>query len=200
MNCRTEAMDESGRKLHALLVPLGVLLASLGACAPQGAFPVGAGEQAATEPLLAPGERLRVTTYGEPGLTGEFTIGAGGDLAFPLVGTIQAAGKTPAALGTELTAALVNSNYLLTPHVTVEVLAYRPIYVLGEVNQPGEFPFQPGMTALAAVARAQGFTYRARQVSVFLKRAGEPEEREVPLTSDLVVHPGDVLRIGERYF
>ncbi|MDQ8755436.1 polysaccharide biosynthesis/export family protein [Sphingosinicella sp. LHD-64] len=176
---------------------LGLLVA---ACASQDPFPVGtAGGQAQAGHRLAPGEKLRITTYGETALTGEYTIGAAGDVAFPLVGTIQAAGKTPQALGQELTAALAN-GFLLNPSVVVEVLTYRPIYVLGEVNQPGEFPYQPGMTALAAIARAEGFTYRARQASIFLKRAGEAEEREVTLTSDLTIQPGDIVRVAERYF
>jgi polysaccharide export outer membrane protein len=180
-----------------LLFLLGLLAA---ACASQGPFPIGAASGGAQpEHLLAPGERLRITTYGETALTGEYTVGAGGDLAFPLVGTLQASGKTPQALGQELTAALA-SGFLQSPSVVVEVLSYRPIYVLGEVNQPGEFPYQPGMTALAAIARAEGFTYRARQRAIFLKRAGEAEEREVTLTSDLAVRPGDIVRVAERHF
>src|SRR3546814_8556768 len=111
----------------------------------------------------------------------------------------QAAGKTPQALGEELSAAL-SPDYLLNPNLVVEVLTYRPIYVLGEVNQPGEFPYQPGMTVLAAIARAEGFTSRARQRAVFIKRAGEAEEREVTLTSDLTIQPGDIVRVAERYF
>ncbi|WP_129792168.1 polysaccharide biosynthesis/export family protein [Sphingosinicella sp. CPCC 101087] len=177
-----------------------VLTASLAACS-QGPFPVSENPPApASAHALGPGERLRVTVYGEPALTGEYVLSSGGELAFPLAGTIQAAGKSPDALATELAASLKNMGYLLDPNVAVEVLAYRPFYVLGEVNQPGEFPYQPGLTVLAAVARAEGFTYRARQSSVFIKRAGEPAEREVPLTSDLIVQPGDIVRIGERYF
>lgn len=179
---------------------LAMMLAGLGACAHQGSFPVSAAPEAASaEHALAPGERLRITTYGEAALTGEYSIGAGGELAFPLVGTLAAAGKTPRELGETLRTALAN-GFLSEPNVVVEVLAYRPFYVLGEVNEPGEFPYQPGLTVLAAIARAQGFTYRARQTAVFIKRAGDAEEREVALTSDLVVGPGDILRIGERYF
>jgi len=179
---------------------LGMLLVCLGGCARQGPFPATAsGETASADHLLGPGERLNVITFGEPALTGEYTISAAGDLAFPLVGPIQAAGKTPQALSTELSTALAN-GYLLNPSVVVEVMAYRPVYVLGEVNQPGEFPYQPGLTVLAAIAKAQGFTYRARQTRVFVKRANEAEEREIPLTSDLTVLPGDIVRIGERYF
>lgn len=180
-----------------LILTLACLLA---ACAAQGPFPVSAdGAPAQAGHLLGPGEKLRITVYGETALTGEYVIGADGELAFPLVGTIPAAGKTPQALTQDLAAALGN-GYLLNPNVAIEVMTYRPVYVLGEVNQPGEFPYQPGMTALAAIAAAEGFTYRARQSVVFVKRAGEAEEREVTLTSDLVIQPGDIVRVGERYF
>ena len=180
----------------------GVLLtASLTACAPRGPLPVSEAPAASlVAHPLAPGERLRVTIYGEPALTGEYALNTAGELAFPLAGTIQAAGRTPTELADELGSVLRSRGYLTDPHVVIEVLAYRPVYVLGEVNQPGEFPYRPGMTALAAVANAQGFTYRARQNIVFIKRADEAEEREVRLTSDLVVQPGDIVRIGERYF
>jgi polysaccharide export outer membrane protein len=189
------------RRACALTLTLALTLAMFAGCAPQGPFPVGAAPEAATPAArLAPGERLRITTFGEPTLTGEFTVGADGGLAFPLIGAIPASGKTPRELAGALREALLAQGYLTNPNVAVEVLAYRPFYVLGEVNQPGEFPYQPGLTVLAAVARAQGFTYRARQSRVFIKRAGEAEEREVPLTSDLVVGPGDIVRIGERYF
>jgi len=181
----------------ALIVVLAVLLAG---CVSRGSFPVGAeAAPAPAEHALQAGERLHITTYGEPTLTGDFNLGSAGELSFPLVGTVPAAGKTPRQLGAMLTTALGN-GFLQNPSVVVEVLNYRPFYVLGEVNQPGEFPYQPGLTVLAAIARAEGFTYRARQRTVFIKRAGEPREEEVPLTSDLVVNPGDVVRVGERYF
>ena len=182
-----------------ILVPL--LAAGLAGCASSGPFPVSENPAAplAAHPL-APGERLRITVYGEPTLTGEYVLNTAGELAFPLAGTVEAAGKTPVELAADLGNAFRSQGYLVDPNVVVEVMAYRPIYVLGEVNQPGEFPYQPGLTALAAVAQAEGFTYRARQNIVFIKRANEAEEREVPLTSDLVVLPGDIVRVGERYF
>jgi polysaccharide export outer membrane protein len=172
----------------------------LGGCATQRPFPAAAtAVPAAAEHPLQPGERIHITTYGEPTLTGDFALGAAGELSFPLVGTVPAAGKTPRELGALLARAL-GDGFLQNPSVVVEVLNYRPYYVLGEVNQPGEFPYQPGLTVLAAIARAEGFTYRARHRTVFIKRAGEAREVEVPLTSDLTISPGDVVRVGERYF
>jgi polysaccharide export outer membrane protein len=187
-------------RLLSLFASVLILAPALAGCASQGSFPVAADAvPAPAEHPLQPGERVHITTYGEPTLTGDFTLGTAGDLSFPLIGTVPAAGKTPRELGALLTTALGN-GFLQNPSVVVEVLNYRPFYVLGEVNQPGEFPYQPGLTVLAAIARAEGFTYRARQRSVFIKRAGEARETEVPLTSDLKVGPGDVVRVGERYF
>ena len=116
-----------------------------------------------------------------------------------LIGTIKAAGQTPQDLQQTLTKTLGN-GYLLNPRVSVEVLSYRPIYILGEVNKPGEYDYVPGMTVLAAIAKAEGFTYRAQEKSIFLKRQGSDREVEIRLHSDTPIHPGDTLRIGERYF
>lgn len=148
---------------------------------------------------LAAGDKVHIITYNEPSLTGDFGINVNGDLAFPLIGTIKAAGQTPQDLQQTLTKTLGN-GYLLNPRVSVEVLSYRPIYILGEVNKPGEYDYVPGMTVLAAIAKAEGFTYRAQEKSIFLKRQGSDREVEIRLHSDTPIHPGDTLRIGERYF
>ena len=102
--------------------------------------------------------------------------------------------------GVKTTAKKSGNGYLLNPRVSVEVLSYRPIYILGEVNKPGEYDYVPGMTVLAAIAKAEGFTYRAQEKSIFLKRQGSDREVEIRLHSDTPIHPGDTLRIGERYF
>jgi polysaccharide export outer membrane protein len=72
--------------------------------------------------------------------------------------------------------------------------------VLGEVNKPGEYPYTQGLTIRGAVAKADGFTYRANEKRVFLKRAGEAGEQEYPMAADFAVLPGDTIRFGERYF
>jgi polysaccharide export outer membrane protein len=142
---------------------------------------------------------VKVTTYGEPTLTGEFQVTPAGIVAFPLIGDVQAAGLEPAALAGALEAKL-GAGYVLSPKVAVEVLTFRPIYVLGEVQKPGEYPYTPGLTIRGAVAKADGFTYRANQKKVFVKRAGEAGETEYPLTADFAIMPGDTVRFSERYF
>jgi polysaccharide export outer membrane protein len=91
-------------------------------------------------------------------------------------------------------------GFLKEPRVAIEVLTYRPFFILGEVNKPGEYPYSSGLTVMNAVATAQGFTYRAQKGQVFLKRGDAKEEISVKLTPDLLVQPGDTIRVGERYF
>ncbi|PZQ23286.1 MAG: polysaccharide biosynthesis protein [Sphingopyxis macrogoltabida] len=148
---------------------------------------------------LSPGDKVKIATYGEETLTGDFEVSPAGTIAFPLIGDIQAAGLQTAELSKAIEARLLD-GYLLDPKVSVEVANFRPIYILGEVNKPGEYPYTQGLTIRGAVAKADGFTYRANEKRVFLKRAGEAGEQAYPLTADFPVLPGDTIRFGERYF
>lgn len=145
------------------------------------------------------GDRLRVTTYGEPTLSGEFAVSGAGRIAFPLLGDVEAGGKTTEEVRDSLRQ-LLASKFLRNPSVTVEVINFRPIYVLGEVAKPGEFAFAERLTAYALIAKAGGFTYRADKQRIFIRHENEPDERAYALTSDLAIRPGDTVRIAERYF
>lgn len=148
---------------------------------------------------LASADKVRIAVFGEDALSGEFVVNAEGKVALPLIGEVQVAGLTVAQLQDAVTQAL-SQGYLNHPRVTAQVLTYRPIYILGEVNRPGEYPYVPDLTVLNAVATAQGFTYRANTRRIFVRRAGSQTEEPQPLTADTRVSPGDTLRIGERYF
>ena len=148
---------------------------------------------------LGAGDKLRVTTFGEPTLTGEFTVGGNGVVSLPLVGDVSAQGATVSQFRDRFVTAL-KDGYLVDPRVSVEVLTYRPFYVLGEVNRPGEYPYTNSLTVQNAVATAGGFTYRANTRRVFIKHQNEATEREYPLTVGTTVAPGDTVRIGERFF
>ena len=148
---------------------------------------------------LGAGDKVKVTIFGEPDLSGTYSISGEGKVSAPLVGDIQAAGLT----APELQAALETTyrqGYLKDPKVNVEVMSFRPFYILGEVKLPGEYPYDNGMTVVKAVAMAQGFTYRADEKHVFIKHLNGIKEDEVPLTSNAPVAPGDTIRIAERYF
>jgi protein involved in polysaccharide export with SLBB domain len=149
---------------------------------------------------LGASDKIRVITFGEDSLTGEFFIGGSGKVSLPLIGEVQAAGLSISQFQKEVETALKQGEFLKDPHVSVEVLTYRPFYILGEVNKPGEYPYSNGLTVLNAVATANGFTYRANDKKVFIKRQDANQEQEFPLTSQLLVAPGDTIRIAERYF
>jgi protein involved in polysaccharide export with SLBB domain len=149
--------------------------------------------------VLGSGDKIRVITFGEESLTGEFFVGSQGQVSLPLIGDIKAGGLTIAQFTEKVTHALAN-GFLKEPRVSVEVLDYRPFYILGEVNKPGEYPFINGLTVMNAVATAGGFTYRANTRTVFIKGGAGSAERKIHLLSNTPVHPGDTIRIGERFF
>ncbi|MFW5634163.1 MAG: polysaccharide biosynthesis/export family protein [Erythrobacter sp.] len=150
---------------------------------------------------LGPGDRMRITVYGEETLTGEYRVTSEGNVSFPLIGNVSAEGKTIEQLQQTLTAQL-GEGYIADPRISAEIIDYRPYYVLGEVGRPGEYTYSVGLTLQQAVAAAGGFTYRANDNRVFLKRANETREVIVDLKEHpaFPIQPGDTVRVGERYF
>ncbi|HWW28016.1 MAG TPA: polysaccharide biosynthesis/export family protein [Caulobacter sp.] len=155
--------------------------------------------RAVPEYRLGVADKVRVNVFGEDALTGEFLVGGGGKISLPLIGEVQAAGLTISEFQNEVGNEL-RKGYIKEPRVSAEVLSYRPFYIMGEVNKPGEYPYTNNLTVLNAVATAEGFTYRANKRSVYIKRAEDPVEQSYPLTPLTKVAPGDTIRIGERYF
>lgn len=189
---------------HKLTTALLVMVSIGTAGCTGGAKPAFDPSQPAVETVDAPyrlglSDRVRVTTYNEPNLTGEFQIGGTGTISFPLIGEVPAQGKTATELQQALTTRLAD-GYLRNPRVAVEVTTFRPFFILGEVERPGRYPTAEGMTIGRAVALAGGYTYRANRNKVFIRRRGDNVEREIDSESDVAVAPGDILRIGERYF
>ena len=154
---------------------------------------------AALDYKLGVADKVRILVYNEPNLTGEYLVNANGAIAFPLIGDVAAAGHTATEIKDLITAQLSN-GYLRDPQVSIDILSYRPFYILGEVNKPGEYPYEEGISVLKAVAAASGFTYRADERHVFIKRAGKDTESEYNLSGDIQLQPGDTVRIRERFF
>lgn len=148
---------------------------------------------------LGPGDKVRVLVFGEPDLTGEFVVSGDGRVSIPLIGEVTAIGLTSPELQENIRSAL-SPAYVQDARVNVEVLSFRPFYILGEVNKPGEYPFTNGLTVSKAVATASGYTYRANSKKVFIKRDGEDKEVPFDTSSSAVIGPGDVIRIPERFF
>lgn len=169
------------------------------ASAPLDAVEAEGGDRVLEDYRLGAGDRVRVTVFGEPSLTGEFQVSSAGMISMPLVGDLVAVNLTVSDFQRSVENAL-KGGYLLEPRVSAEVLTYRPFFVLGEVSSPGTYPYTAGLTVLNAVATAGGFTYRANTGRVFIRRANASSEEVFRLTSETRVAPGDTIRIGERLF
>ena len=148
---------------------------------------------------LQPGDRIKVTIYGEDTLTGPYDINPAGYIYMPLAGGIRAAGHTQPELA-RVIADKYKNGILQEPKVSVEIVSLRPIYIFGEVEHPGQFPYTSGLNVITAASMAGGFTYRASKSAVLIQHAGEQVWREYPLTEPVLIAPGDAIRVPERYF
>jgi polysaccharide export outer membrane protein len=148
---------------------------------------------------LGPNDRIRLKVYGEQDVSGDYEVDGSGYVSVPLAGRVRAAGLTTRQLERAIASALAK-GMLRDPRVNVEVAAYRPFYILGEVKRAGEYPYKSGLTVLDAVASAGGYTYRANESKVAIRRAGSAVEDIYPLDVPVLVYPGDNIRIPERYF
>jgi polysaccharide biosynthesis/export protein len=149
---------------------------------------------------LASGDRLRIIVFGQDTLSNSYSVDGSGHIQMPLIGLVSAQGETTAALGADIEARL-RDGFLRDPHVSVEVEAFRPFFVLGEVTTPGQYPYVNGMTGETAVAIAGGFTPRADKDIVNITRVysnGMRVTGQVPIRH--AVEPGDTIVVRERFF
>ena len=148
---------------------------------------------------LAAGDTVRVTVYGHEDLSGEFEVDGTGRISLPLIREVDAEGHSLQELEDIITAKL-SPDYLKEPRVSAEILNYRPFYIIGEVSEPGSYPYVNGMTVINAVAVAGGFTYRARKGRIRIVRESVDGTLELDVSNDTVVMPGDVIEVPERFF
>ena len=148
---------------------------------------------------LGAGDKLRVTVFEEKDLSGEFEVTGEGDISLPLIGSISAAGKNIRRLERDVEKKLLD-GFLKNPRVSIDVMNYRPFYILGEVNEPGSYSYVNGMTILNAVALGGGFTYRANQKKITIIRGNDSTQTPQTINPTEVVLPGDVVRVEERFF
>jgi polysaccharide biosynthesis/export protein len=173
--------------LGARLSPASAQAQALASAAPAGSY------------VLGPNDRIRLKVYGEADITGEYEIDSNGNVSVPLAGHVKAAGLTTRQLERSITSAL-SKGIVRDPRVNVEIALYRPYYILGEVKKSGEYPYRLGLTVMDAIASAGGFTYRANENKVYLRRSGGGAEEIYALDAPVPVFPGDNIRIPERYF
>ncbi|PIW26844.1 MAG: polysaccharide biosynthesis protein [Rhodospirillales bacterium CG15_BIG_FIL_POST_REV_8_21_14_020_66_15] len=194
----TSCVDGKARR-HRFVRAAGVLAAALllVACDTRPTPATFASDRVSTGYRLGPGDTLQIDVFGDDSVSGKYTIDGEGTVTMPLIGRVEAGGETPqeltARIGKKLT------DFMHDPKVNVQLLSHRPVYIVGEVRQPGSYPFVDGMTVLKAVAIAGGFTYRAKTGLFVIDRAvnqGEP----LAATPETPLLPGDVVTVQERYF
>jgi polysaccharide export outer membrane protein len=183
-------------------------LRSAFAAAPRSAYAYAPAPVAYAEPApvqydasyhLDAGDKLRVVVYGQEGLTNSYAIDAGGSITVPLIGSVPARGRTPAGLAAEISSRL-RGGFIRDPSVAVEIEAYRPFFILGEVAAPGQYPYVPNMTVESAVAIAGGFSPRARRDHVTVTHTDASGTGRYVVPPGTPVSPGDTVLVGERWF
>ena len=149
---------------------------------------------------LGPNDRLRITVFGQPTLTGEYTLDGNGVLAFPLIGNVPANGVTTNQLEQAI-AAKLKPDYMVNPNVSAEIVTRRPFYVIGEVQKPGNYPYVSDMTAVNAIAMAGGFTRRARKNDFYIRRLDKDGKMvRIEANAGTVLQADDTLEVRERLF
>jgi polysaccharide export outer membrane protein len=148
---------------------------------------------------LGSGDKLAIKVFNQADLTGEYTVDGDGKISMPLIGTVKLDNMTLQELEEHLKKKL-SPDFLLNPRITIQVLNYRPFYIMGEVKSTGSYPFVSGMSYLTSVAIAGGFTYRAKEAYVFVVHANDLDKKEVQENIGNYVRPGDIIRVDERLF
>jgi len=156
------------------------------------------GLAAGEEYRLGTGDQLRVTVFGQKDLSGQFEVGTTGNITLPLIGEVAVIDQSLQDVQRAIVAKL-KPDYLKNPQVSVEVINYRPFYIIGEVKNPGSYPYVGGMRVINAVAMAGGFSYRANESKVLIRRDKGSGNQETA-TPDTSVLPGDVIEVQERFF
>lgn len=148
---------------------------------------------------LGSGDKVHIIVYGEDDLGGTFDVDGQGFVSLPLIGPTKVAGLSARQVE-RLVRDKLADGYVNDPRVNVEIVQYRPFYVIGEVNKPGEYPYVNQMSVLNAVALAGGFTIKAIEGGVYVRRSGSSEEIYLPADLASKIYPGDVVRIASSPF
>jgi len=156
-------------------------------------------EQGADIYQLDTGDKLRVTVFGQTDLSGDFAVDAAGNVSLPMIQPVHARGQTAAELQKALAAEL-GKTLLRNPNVSIQIMEFRPFFILGEVQRAGQYPYINGMTVQSAVAVAGGFSYRANDSRVRITRKQGDSLVEMDADTSALIRPGDTILVKERYF
>ncbi len=149
---------------------------------------------------LGPGDSVKIAVYGFDMMAGSYLVSDAGTISLPMLSTVEVAGKSAPELEGSLAALLRARNLAPNASVSVQVDKYRPFYILGEVQQPGQYAYVPGMTLLTAVSIAGGYTFRANKNMAAVNRKNGTSQGKVRLAPDSPIMPGDTITIPEAWF
>lgn len=184
--------------LFALVALVCLILAGLSVSAPaQPNQEIEPQKALETMYTLGSGDKLQINVYGQEDLSGEYTVTGSGYISFPLIGELKVKDLTLRDLEKRLVQKL-SDGYLVDPKVSLQVLNYRPFYILGEVNEPGKYEYVSGITLNNAVAMAGGYTHRAKRNSATITRANSTVIEGADHST--LILPGDTIEIPEKFF
>lgn len=184
------------RHIRRLLAFLILAAVAVTACAPA-LRPIE--DEPQTPHRLGGGDVVQLSVASDPTLSGIYRVDDTGRISVPLIGAVELGGRSLREAEDELNRRFRSEGVLMEPRVNLNIQQYRSIFVLGEVVRAGGYAFEPGMTAIQAVALAGGFTPRAARTSLLLSRAtlGSESRLAVPTTR---LQAGDVITVTERWF
>ena len=149
---------------------------------------------------LGAGDKIKITVFGEKDLSRTYAVNEKGFISMPLIGDIRVGGVTVSEVNKILTDAF-SQGYLKDPSIAIEISKFRPVYIMGEVRNPGSYEYVSAMTVLNAVAIAGGYTYRADQDDIEILRTENGASKLYEHnTGNPEVMPGDIILIKERFF
>ncbi|MEI6987209.1 MAG: polysaccharide biosynthesis/export family protein [Rhodospirillaceae bacterium] len=149
---------------------------------------------------LGVGDKIKILVYGDDDVSGEFEVDSTGAISAKLIGHVTVQGLAVADVEKLLAETYRIKGYIKDPQVSIEIIYFRPFFILGEVEKRGSYPYVNGLTVVQAVAIAGGYTYRASKSRITIQRAGEPSGSEQIVEEDATVNPGDIIRVPERWF
>lgn len=148
---------------------------------------------------LGTGDKLRVIVFGQDNLSNVYAVDSVGQISMPLIDMVPVAGLTTQQVERAIEAKLRN-GFIREPRVAVEIDAFRPFYILGEVTTPGQYPFVNGLTVQKAAAIASGFTPRANRYYAEITRQLPQGILVATVPTTYPIRPGDTIVIKERWF
>jgi polysaccharide export outer membrane protein len=145
---------------------------------------------------LGPGDQLRVSVSGLDAMNNTYLVDDTGAIAVPMLDPIVVSGKTIRETEAAIADKIRARQIVLDPRVSAQVIAYRPFFIAGEVQKPGQYPYVPGMSLMTAVSVAGGYTFRANTKKATITRAAV----KASATQDTRVLPGDLIVVRESWF